>query len=366
MIFIFYVLIATVSIQFLYYVGVFRKTAFYKPTQLTSNQPPISVVVCAKNEADNIKKLIPLLLEQEYPEYQIVLIDDASSDDTLEIFEEFEQKSNQIKLVKVVNNEAFWANKKYALTLGIKAASYQHLLFIDSNAFPKNKNWIAHMAASFYDEKQIVIGHGSYAKNNTLLNKLIRFDASITSMQYLSWAMFGKPYMGLNRNLAYTTKTFYDVDGFINHMKIRSGGDILFINQAANQSNTVVNVSIESFTHLNPKTTFKDWLDQKRRRLETLKNIKFLDALQITVFYISQLLFIISAIVLFANQFLLECVLSVVVFRYLFSWIIVGLTAKNLDEKDLIGIYPFLEILNIIIKIQVFVMNIFSKPINWK
>src|SRR6476620_11450476 len=115
-----YLFIGIIAIQIFYYLVVFGKFAFAKAQKITPKRIPVSVIVCAKNEEENVKKFVPLLAEQNYPDYEIVLIDDASSDETLEIFEAFERQYSNVKLVKVQNNEAFWGNKKFALTLGIK------------------------------------------------------------------------------------------------------------------------------------------------------------------------------------------------------------------------------------------------------
>ena len=132
LIYIFYFFIAIVVVQLFYYLGVFGKFAFAKPQHVKPKNLPVSVIVCAKNEEENVKKYVPLLAQQDYPDFEIVLIDDASSDETLEVFEEFEKEFSNIRLVKVENNEAFWGNKKYALTLGIKAAKKDYLLFTDA------------------------------------------------------------------------------------------------------------------------------------------------------------------------------------------------------------------------------------------
>ena len=158
---IFCLFIAVVVVQFLYYIVVFGKFSFAKPQTATPKRIPISVIVCAKNEEENVRTLIPLLVEQNYPQFEIVLIDDASSDNTLEIFEEFEKLHSNIKLVKVENNEAFWGNKKYSLTLGIKAAKNEYLLFTDADCLPSSKEWIASMSSQFTAEKTIVLGYGA-------------------------------------------------------------------------------------------------------------------------------------------------------------------------------------------------------------
>ncbi len=145
-----YVFIGILTIQLFYYLIVFGKFAFAKNQQITPKRIPISVIVCAKNEAENVAKFVPLLAEQNYPDYEIVLIDDASSDDTLELFEAFEKQYANIKLVKVQNNEAFWGNKKFALTLGIKAASKEYLLFTDADCYPTSKDWIMNIEFAIY------------------------------------------------------------------------------------------------------------------------------------------------------------------------------------------------------------------------
>lgn len=362
-----YFFIALIVIQFVYYIGIFSKFSFIKPETVTPKNIPISVIVCAKNEEENVKEYIPILAQQDYPTFELVLIDDASSDETLEVFEAFEQQYQNIRLVKVKNNEAFWGNKKYALTLGIKAAKYEHLLFTDADCFPLTKDWITNMSAHFDRDKKIVLGYGGYTKIvNSFLNKIIRYETVLTAIQYFSWAKSGRPYMGVGRNLAYKREVFFNVNGFIDHIQVRSGDDDLFINQAANKENTTIAYTPESFTYSEPKKTFKEWFNQKRRHVATAEHYKWGDQFQLGVFYCSQLLFIITAIVLLAFQFEWIIVASLIAFRYLFTWISFGLGAKKLKEKDIIYWYPVLEFWLIFTQINIFITNIFSKPVHWK
>ena len=356
-----------VAIQLAYYLFVFGKFAFAKPHKSNPNRISISVIVCAKNEADNVAQFIPILAEQDYPDYEIILIDDASSDNTLEIFEEFEKQYSNIRLVKVKNNEAFWGNKKYALTLGIKASKKDYLLFTDADCYPASKDWITTMSSQFTMHKTIVLGYGAYEKvANSFLNKIIRFETMLTAVQYFSWAKIGRPYMGIGRNLAYKKEEFYNVKGFINHMKIRSGDDDLFINQIAKSKNTAVCYSPESFTYSQPKRTFKAWFTQKRRHVSTARYYKSFDKIQLALFYVSQLLFLLLATVLLAFQYQWIIVLSLVGFRYLFTWLTLGFSAGKLKEKDVMYWFPIIEIVLIFTQLNVFITNLFSKPVYWK
>ncbi|CAM4020977.1 glycosyltransferase [Flavobacterium antarcticum] len=363
----FWIFVAVVAIQFLYYIVVFGKFSFVKAKKNNLKKIPISVIVCAKNEAENVTKFIPLLIQQNYPDFEIILIDDASSDATLDIFEAYEKEHANVKLVKVVNNEAFWGNKKFALTLGIKAATKEYLLFTDADCYPTSPNWIAEMSSHFTMQKTIVLGYGAYEKiPKSFINKIIRFETVLTAVQYFSWARIGKPYMGIGRNMAYKKEEFFNVNGFIDHMKIRSGDDDLFINQAATRKNTTVCYTSDSFTYSEPKTTYKEWFTQKRRHVSTATFYKSFDKMQLGLFFLTQLLTFILPIILLAFQFQWIAVVSLVAFRYLFSWISLGFGAGKLNEKDVMFWYPIIEIVLIFTQLNMFVTNLFSKPAHWK
>jgi len=363
----FYSFIVIVAIQLFYYLVIFGKFAFAKAQKSTPKRISISVIVCAKNEAENVAKYIPLLAEQDYPDFEIILIDDASSDDTLNIFEDFEKQYPNIRLVKVKNNEAFWGNKKYALTLGIKSAKKDYLLFTDADCYPTSKNWITAMSSQFTMQKTIVLGYGAYEKiAGSFLNKIIRFETLLTAVQYFSWAKAGLPYMGIGRNLAYKKEVFFNVNGFISHIQVRSGDDDLFINQAANGRNTAIAFTPESFTYSKPKTTFKEFFIQKRRHVATANYYKNFDKFQLGLFYCSQLLFLLLSILLLAFQFQWIFVLVLIAFRYLVAWIVVGFSAGKLKENDLKLWFPIVEIVLIFTQINIFITNIFSKPVHWK
>lgn len=362
----FYLFIVIIAIQTVYYLLIFGKFAFLKLQKSTPKRIPVSIIVCAKNEAENVTRFVPLLAEQDYPDFEIILIDDASSDGTLDIFEAFEKQYSNVRLVKVENNEAFWGNKKFALTLGIKAAKKEYLLFTDADCYPASKEWLREMTSQFTFQKTIVLGYGAYEKRPGLLNKIIRFETMLTAVQYFSWAKAGHPYMGVGRNLAYKKEEFFNVNGFIDHMKIRSGDDDLFINQAATSRNTTISFSPESFTYSEPKKTFKEWFTQKRRHVSTAAHYKFFDRAQLTVYYLSQLMFFVLAIVLLALQYEWMIVAGILVFRYLFAWTVLGLSAARLQEKDVMYWFPIIEIVLVFTQFNIFMTNLFSKPVHWK
>lgn len=363
----YYVFIIVACFQVGYFLVFFSQFAFQKEIEPAHQNVSVSVIICAKNEADNLKTFLPSVIEQKYPNFEIVLINDASYDNTLDVMEAFAEQHSHIKIVNVRNNEAFWANKKYALTLGIKAAKNNHLLFTDADCKPISSHWIWQMTAHFSTEKNIVLGYGGYTKiKGSLLNKLIRFETLLTAVQYMSFAKLGLPYMGVGRNLAYTKDAFFKASGFMRHMHIRSGDDDLFINEIATKYNTSVCVSPDSFTISNPKTSFKSWVRQKKRHITTAQHYKPIHKTLLALFYSSQLLFWVSGAVLLSFLFHWEIILCFLALRIVSQCIIIWFTAKKLHEQDLVLLMPFLELFLVLFQLTIFISNLISKPKHWK
>lgn len=363
----FYSFVVIVSIQVIYYGILFGSFAFSKPKKGTPNTTPVSVIICAKNEAENLSTFLPSILNQNHSNYQVVLINDASQDNTLEVMEYFSELHSNIKIVNVKNIEAFWGNKKYALTLGIKASANDLLLFTDADCKPVSPEWINQMTSHFGNKKTIVLGYGAYNKiKNSFLNKLIRYETLLTATQYFSFANLGIPYMGVGRNLAYNKDEFYKTNGFIKHINVRSGDDDLFINEAANSKNTTICFHKNSFTLSKPKTTYSDWFKQKRRHVSTANLYQLKHKILLSVFYASQLLFWIVSIVLLSTLFMWKFVVALIIIRLVFQFLAIGFSAKKLKETDVLLLLPFLELFLVGFQLTIFITNLISKPTHWK
>jgi len=364
---IFCVFVAVVVLQLVYYLVIFGKFSFAKPQVITPKRLSVSVIVCAKNDAEKVRELIPVLLSQNYPDFELVLIDNASSDETLDVFEEFEKQHRNIRLVKVENNEAFWGNKKYALTLGIKAASKDYMVFTDADCYPTSADWIMNMTSQFTLNKTIVLGYSAYEKlAGSFLNKIIRYDAVLRATQQFAWAKTGRPFTGNGRNLAYKKDEFFKRNGYINHMNILTGEDALFINDAAGKKNTAICYTPDSFTYSKAKKTFKAFTKDKRKAAFTASFFKPFDRLQLKFFILLQAAFFILTIVLLILQFNWMLLVPVIVVRYIAGWVTMAQSAARLKEKDAVYWYPIMEIIIIFTQLYVYIANLTSKPVHWK
>jgi poly-beta-1,6-N-acetyl-D-glucosamine synthase len=254
-------------IQCIYYLGIYIRLPLFKPGEKKTGSKGISVVICARNEADNLEKFLPLILEQEYPEFEVVVVNDCSTDHTEGLLSEMKVRHNNLRYTNIPVNDKFTHGKKLALTIGIKSARYDHVLLTDADCYPAGKMWLQSMTSKLEGEKDIVLGYGRYERQKGLLNSIIRYETAFTALQYFSFALKGKPYMGVGRNLAYRKELFFKNKGFSSHYHIASGDDDLFVNQNAVRSNTSIEIGSESHTISIPKQSTRAWIRQKRRHL---------------------------------------------------------------------------------------------------
>ncbi|MCU0440517.1 MAG: glycosyltransferase [Raineya sp.] len=271
-----YLIASVVFIQFFYHIFFHTRFLFYKSKASLDydSQKPISIIIAARNELENLKVLLPLLQKQNYPKFEIIIVDDRSIDGSYEFLYDERNKDTRIKIVRIDHTPDHISNKKYAITLGVKAAQYEHLLFTDADCYPESSNWVAWMTTEFVESKDFVLGVSPYQKQKGILNWIIQHETFTTAIQYLSYAFAKIPYMGVGRNLAYRKHIFIENKGFNDHLKIVGGDDDLFVNQHSNSQNTTICIQKEAHIFSYPKTTWKSWLGQKNRHLSVGKFYK--------------------------------------------------------------------------------------------
>ena len=259
-------LLSCLLIQWVYYLGYFTRIFRYArkcrkgKVSYNNNFPPISVIVCARNESINLEAYLPLLLQQDYPEYEVIVVNDRSTDDTEEILKLLSYKYPHLKTTFIPDRARFIDSKKMAVTLGIKSASNDVLLFTDADCYPRSKDWLTLMARNFTDTTQMVLGYGAYQYKKGFLNFLIRFDTLTIGMQYLNLALGRRAYMGVGRNMGYRQRFFEQTSGFTKHLNLQSGDDDLFVNENSRKGNTRIEIDPQSVTVSNPEESFELWL----------------------------------------------------------------------------------------------------------
>jgi len=357
---------AAIAVQLIYYWIIFGRFAFFRETAGNKFEQPVSVVISAKNEYLNLKENLPLILDQKYPNFEVVVVNDASDDETIFLLEDLCREHKNLKIVTIEKDLNFFRGKKFPLAIGIKSASFENLLLTDADCKPSSPEWISHMASGFSNGKEVVLGYGKLMKRKGWLNMVIRFETAFTALQYFSLALWGSPYMGVGRNLAYKKSLFIQNKGFISHYKISSGDDDLFINKVANKSNTQIIINSGSFTLSPAKKTIQEWWRQKRRHLSTgayyKKKHKLILGGYSATLAITYLLFV----VLLIKNYMILIVVSALAIRLISQLFIFYRTYKKLNEKKLLVFSPLIELkLTLIYPVMVFI-NLIFKESRWK
>ncbi len=325
-------------IQLFYYLFIYIRIGLYKtkqPEVSKSKLPPISVVICARNEELNLEALLPSVLEQDYPEFEVIVVDDCSFDNTDIILKKYKNQYKHLRSTIIKQDAKFSHGKKLALTIGIKAAKHEWLVLTDADCMPLSKNWLITLASNFNGDTEIILGYSGYKPERGLLNRIIRFDTFYIGLNYLSFALWRKPYMGVGRNLAYRKELFFKNRGFASHGTLHSGDDDLFVHEVATKKNTTVEFGHDSQTLSNPRKTFSSWVLQKRRHLTTGPRYRTSIKIWLTLEPFSRLLFWISAIWMFVDNYYPIVIGSAVAFRLLTSGIILKIAMNRLCETKL-------------------------------
>lgn len=334
-----------VFLRLFYLLFFFARLAFYKARPRTTSQThPVSVIICARDEAANLAKNLPGALVQEYPTtHEVIVVNDNSYDESKYLLEEIRKQFKQLHIVELTQEAKMIPGKKFPLSIGIKTAKHEILLLTDADCVPASEYWISSMQNVYDEQTEIVLGYGPYHKKKTFLNKLIRWETFHTAMQYMSYALAGLTYMGVGRNLSYKKAVFFRHKGFSAHNNIPGGDDDLFINMAATKKNVKINTDKESFTLSEPPASFAQWRTQKNRHYSVSRHYKGIHKFLLGLYAFAQFIFVPATI---ASALFYSWELSLII---LGGWLIIqgiiyAKTMKKLGENDLVPMFIFFEI----------------------
>lgn len=331
-----------------YYLLFFSKLAFYKfPAQVNDEQPPVSVIIAARNEYHNLEKNLKAVLEQDYPNFEVIVVNDCSWDDSQKLLEYYQEVYPHLKICKLIEQEKYPTGKKFAITIGIKAAKNNHLLFTDADCMPASAHWIASIMQAYKPNAQIVLGFSPYQKKKGLLNLFIRYEGGLTALKYFCAALSNNAFMGVGRNLSYEKELFFKHKGFASHQHIMSGDDDLFVNEAANNYNVSIQINPDSFVYTAPKESFDAYSRQKSRHLSTGKYYKPKHKWLLGGFYAAQIIFYPALIALCFIQPFWQLPTGLIVLKTLVQTAIFYPALKKLKQQQITWFLPVLDFLYI-------------------
>ena len=361
------IFLTSAGVQFAYWLFFLIIILFHKNKSSLSknNASGISIIICAYNELENLKKLLPILYKQDYSNFEIIIVNDRSSDGSHEFLREESLSSPILRLVTIDKSPDHIDSKKYAITLGVKAASFNKLLFTDADCLPESEKWISSMSNGFAEENEFVIGYSQFKKQEGIVNMFSRFETQITGMLYNSFAIAGNPYMAVGRNLGYLKSTFLKNKGFNQFQKITGGDDDLLVNHYATKNNSNVCFGKESLVWTYSKTNFSDYYKQKLRHISVSKYYKAKDKFLLSMYSSSHLFFWIAFVILAATKYFPELLFGILAFRLIFNSLVVNHTSKKFGERILVWTVPVMDFIYNLYLIIMGIAALSTKQVKW-
>ena len=368
--------VVTLLIQLFYYLyyysGIIKYNRKIKKNLIgyTTSKPPVSVIVCARNEAENLSSYLPLLLEQDYPKYEVIVVNDGSTDESSTLLEQLDKKYKNLYHTFLSLDAKYKSRKKMCLNLGFKAAHYEHLIIVDADCEPGSNKWLSNIMRNYTAETDMVLGYSDFKKKKGFLYRLMGYENLISSIQYMGFAIKGKVLKGTNRNLSYKKSTFNKNKAFSSHLNLEYGDDDLFVQEVSTSKNVKVEFSPESSTHTNRDMTFKNYLYDKEKRLLTQSRYKSnLKALLYTdnVSKISYKILLISLIIcsIMQKDPLLAALIGIIfLLKFGIQALVLNQSAKILQEKRFYFSIIFFELIRPLISLYVVIIKTFSKNTN--
>lgn len=242
----------------LYRIG--RQSSFF-----STHEPFVSVIVAARNEEDNIGKLLESLVKQTYSNFEIIVANDRSGDKTGEIINSFEEEHKHIKSVTIDQKSDKMTPKKYALTKAIEISKGEIIISTDADCRVPN-TWIGNMVKQFDEDTGVVAGYSqveanekSFFHNYQKIDFLALMSANAGSF---GWNI---PWTGSGQNIAYTRKAFEEIQGFEPVADQISGDDFYLVQAISKITKTRYNSNPESFVKTQPMESFNAFLHQRTR-----------------------------------------------------------------------------------------------------
>jgi hypothetical protein len=275
-------------------------------------------------------------------------VNDNSDDETPQLITDFQNRFSNLKLVHLESSVTNIKGKKFPLSLGIKAATYEHVLLTDADCLPVSNQWVKLMARHFNDTTKIVLGYSNIRKKVGLINALIRFDKLHQAIQYFSYCLAKIPFMGVGQNLAYSKTLFFDVQGFVHQNHLQFGDDDLFINRIANSCNCAIEYEKESYMISRSGSNFSHWFLLKTFRSKTRKLYGTPERFYLNFYnFLTTFSYIALGLALYPNTnnlIYLLIISSILVIKFTTQYICFGFAAAKLGEKRLAPYILFFDV----------------------
>lgn len=338
-------------LRYFYGIARLRKRMDKNNVHYSSAKPPVSVIICARNESENLARFLPKVLGQLYPKFEVIVVNDGSTDESTDLLKNLMEKHKNLYQTFLPMGAKYVSRKKMCLTVGIKAAHYDHLLFLDADCEPASKQWLAHTVRNYVGGISVVLAYCGHKQSEGFLDKMIAYDTMFQSMRSLGFALCGKAYRGTSGNLSYLKSLFDEKKGFGSHLILEDGDDDLVVRDLSNSTNTRVCVDADAVTWSHRDISMKSFMYQRERQMDTYAEYKPATKFRIGSELVSRYAYYILAAIsvgmlaLMGDFITMGIVAFIALMRYVMQLVIFRKTSNALEERKFTFSIPLFDII---------------------
>ncbi|GIV33044.1 MAG: glycosyl transferase family 2 [Chitinophagales bacterium] len=335
---------ASFAILVFFYLAFFLRFALRSEQQPAEKAywPPVTVIICARNEWHNLQRFLPLVLHQDYPFFEVIVVNDGSTDNTAGGLQSINH--NRLRVISHQKRDDDFSGKRSALRAGLEAAAYEIILLTDADCLPASNRWIQCMVSALQEGQQIVLGYSPYLPEEGLLNRFIRYENFLTALYYLSFASAGFPYMGVGRNLLYRKSVLAEIKTPVTKRTLMSGDDDLTVNRLAHKQNVALMIHPDAHVFTLAPAAFSAFIHQKRRHYAAGYHYRMRHQAVLGTLYFSQVAFNVTFLILLLQGFMLIGAITIFLIKNFLQLLIFRKAMQKLNVHNLWLFTPVFDI----------------------
>ena len=343
-----------------------------------NDQRPISIVIATRNEHDQLRQNLPFFLDQNHPNFEVVVVIDDSDKDLVYIISEFEKLYSNLKVVSFEWSTNFFVSRKFAESVGIKSATHDRILLSHISTRPASPEWVSQMSKTLSNNKKIVIGYHTLASKISLLNAFIRFDTFFYTLRYLRATLSGHPFTASSKNLAFDRSLFYEAKGVAKFYNVNTGDEDMFVNKASTSTNTTIEINPNAFIKGQEIVSFSEWFAKKVRHRVLIREFKTFNRLGFAIHDLFLVLFYMISFVILGCFFLSKTTVFVVpvellmisggiiLLKLIVQWAVFKQIMGRFKERGFLLLIPVFDFMNLLILPVLLFTGLFTKRITWR
>lgn len=326
-------LVLTFLIDLIYSIFYCRKLKVKDSTYIHSETIPVSIIICAKNQAQYLEKNLPRLLTQDYPEYEIIVVDNGSVDDTEDVLIRLKNIYPQLRSTHIPIDEKFKHNKKLAITIGVKAAKYDQIIHLNPNSFPNSKTWLSNTVVIAQGKLYNAYSNFEYQKG--FFYNFIRYDIIKQTIKIAAFTSINKLYAGNSFNMSFLKSDFLENKGYAGNAHFEAGYDHILSMNLAKKSDYTFSTNPDSKITIEAKNHYNIWKTINKYYFKSRKYVPYRRKLLLDLEPIAHFLFVILLIPALIKTQLYFSLLAICIAKIFIKGYCFKISTRHLREENL-------------------------------